>query len=409
MILQIWRHVKRKENWTPKDYRTGFTTNEEQFMKSEVQRRIDAEKESGKEVSKKDQKKIEQEVLAEIQSGEITNDTIEKYYGGDSYTELQNLMSESDEYDKLSPIPTEKLSLLEQKRRDSLDAKNTEKSFADRIQESRTTLYDRVQEATKNDRFLHENYGERGRRREQFTVSEEDMQKYSEKEREIVQRAIDYGEMNNTRKAHEFVDLVAKLSADKGVSFDFTNNEKLKNSGFAIEGKTINGFKQGNNITINLQSKNALNTVVGHEITHVLEGTELYQELKNSVIEYAKQKGVYDSMYKDIVHLYRNQFQDNDLQKRKQLYDSEITADLVGQYIFSDVDFVRNLSMKNRNVFQKVYDEIKYMLKSVTSGSDAERQLLKAKKIFEDVYRDTKNNTSEKTQLSLEARKRSCR
>ncbi len=385
------------------DLITGYTQNEQKVIDEIAKKEIESiEKENGKPLTTKEKNKIKANVDTLLQRGEIDIDTIESTLGGETYKAYDSLVKESDEYDKLANIPGEKLSLVEQKRRDSLDAKNTEKSYTERKLEAKMKLSEEVRLATQNDMFLQESYAERGRRGEQFTVSEEQMKKYSEKEREIVQKAIDYGEMNNTRKAHEFVDLVAKLSADKGVSFDFTNNEKLKNSGFALEGKTINGFKSGNNIVVNLQSKNALNTVVGHEITHVLEGSkELYKALQDTVIEYAKQKGVYDSMYKDTVHLYRNQFQNETLQKRKELYDSEITADLVGQYIFSDVNFVRNLSMKNRNVFQKVYDEIKYMLKSVTSGSDAERQLLKAKKIFEDVYRDTKKNTSEKTQLSM--------
>ena len=88
--------------------------------------------------------------------------------------------------------------------------------------------------------------------------------------------------------------------------FDFANNEKLKESGFAIEGKTVNGVKQGNNITININSAKALNSVVGHEITHVLEGTEHYEALQKAVSEYAKTKGEYDSRLKSVTELYKN-------------------------------------------------------------------------------------------------------
>ena len=57
------------------------------------------------------------------------------------------------------------------------------------------------------------------------------------------------------------------------------NNEKLKESGFALDGVTVNGYLNENGIAINVNSQKALNSVVGHEITHVLEGTELYGEL----------------------------------------------------------------------------------------------------------------------------------
>lgn len=130
------------------------------------------------------------------------------------------------------------------------------------------------------------------------------------------------------------------------------------------------------------------NTVVGHEITHVLEGTELYNELQKAVVEYAKTKGEYKSRYDALAELYKN-VENADI-------DAELTADLVGDYLFTDADFVNNLSAKHRNVFQKIYDEIKYLCKVVTAGSKEARQLEKVKKTFEDAFRaETKNAAEE--------------
>jgi hypothetical protein len=183
--------------------------------------------------------------------------------------------------------------------------------------------------------------------------------------------------------------------------FDFTNNKKLAEAGYTVEGKTIDGFKEGNKIAVNLQSKKALNTVVGHEITHVLEGTDLYTALQSTLKDYATSKGVYNSLLETAKENYKNVYKGLTEAEYNKKIEQEVTADLVGDYIFSDMDFVRNLSTKNPNVFQKVFNEIKYMLKVATAGSDAEKQLLKAKKIFEDVYRDTKRNTSGETQFAV--------
>ena len=73
--------------------------------------------------------------------------------------------------------------------------------------------------------------------------------------------------------------------------------------------------------------------------------------------------------------------------------EEELTADLVGDYLFTDADFVNRLSTENRNVFQQIYDEIKYLCKVVTAGSKEARQLEKAKKIFEDAFRAEAKNT----------------
>ena len=48
---------------------------------------------------------------------------------------------------------------------------------------------------------------------------------------------------------------------------------------------------------------------------------------------------------------------------------TELTSELAGQYIFSDTEFVQNLS-KHSNIFQKVYDEIKHLYKMATAGSN---------------------------------------
>lgn len=76
---------------------------------------------------------------------------------------------------------------------------------------------------------------------------------------------------------------IAKVSEKMGVDFSFTDNKRLKESGFAIDGVTVNGFVNEDGITVNVSSAKALNSVVGHEITHVLEGTDLYDSLKEAV------------------------------------------------------------------------------------------------------------------------------
>ena len=381
------------------DYRTGVTANEQKILDKAVEQRIAEAEKDGTKLTKKEKAEIEQEVMNSLQRGEIDLETIEKEFGGESYSTLESLKKEAEEFKDLYNRKGNDKSRADEVRLAELEAKNTENSYENRIFEAQNQLTQEVQKATENDAYIREVYGEKAKKSEAFKVAPDE--KYSEKEMEVVNKAVESGIINNTKKSHDLVKLLAKIHSDKGVNFDFANNEKLKNSGFAIDGKTIDGFKQGDNITINLESKKALNTIVGHEITHVLEGTDMYKALQDTVIEYAKTTGIYDAKYKDIVHLYKNQFQDNDLQKRKSLYDGEITAELVGEYIFSDTDFVRNLSTKNPNVFQKVFNEIKHMLKMATAGSDAERQLLKAKKIFEDVYRDTKRNTSDETQYAL--------
>ena len=243
-------------------------------------------------------------------------------------------------------------------------------------------LSSEVSELAKVDR-LSESYNEKTRRSEAFKA---DLSKYDTKQQEVIKRATESGILNNTNRTHEFVDMVAKISADKGVLFDFTNNQKLKESGFAVEGKTVNGYVKDGNIALNIDSNKSLNTVVGHEITHVLEGTELYTELQKAVKQYAETKGEYFKRRDELARLYRNVDNVN--------LGNEVTADLVGDYLFTDKDFINNLSVEQPNIFKKIYDEIKYLCKMVTAGSKEARQLEKVKRTFEKAYRESASNNS---------------
>jgi hypothetical protein len=226
---------------------------------------------------------------------------------------------------------------------------------------------------------LAESYNEKARRGQTF---EADLSKYDIKQQEVIKKAVESGILNNTNRTHEFVDMVAKISADKGVSFDFTNNEKLKTSGFAVEGKTVNGYVTSDgNIAVNIDSGKSLNSIVGHEITHILEGTELYTALQQTITEYAKTKGEYQSRYDALAKLYEGVEGAN--------IDNELVADLVGDYLFTDADFINSLSTENPNLFKRIYNEIKYLCKIATAGSKEARELEKVKRAFDKAYKES--------------------
>ena len=137
-------------------------------------------------------------------------------------------------------------------------------------------------------------------------------------------------------------------------------------------------------IGINMQSGKNLEAVVGHEITHVLEGTEFYNEMQKILYDYADAKGELQTRRKAIEDLYEGVTQD---------IDSELTAELVGDYLFADQDFINRLASDNRNVFQKMFDEIKYMWKQAHPSSPEAAKLEKLKRAFEKAYNAINENT----------------
>ena len=364
-----------------------LTENEQKVVDKIVEERV-AEQEN---VTARQKAKIREEVIAEMDKGYLSIDTIEEVLGGDTYKAYKNTVDSEEamfkeyeeltkEYNELGEKTGATLAeqsrynelkqITEEKKQQILGLKDTSQRF-----NLKDKLGSEVMSLVQNDR-LAESYNERGRRGQAF---EADLSKYDAKQGEVIKRAAESGILNNTNRTHEFVDMIAKISADKGVLFDFTNNQKLQESGFVVDNADVNGFVTKDGITLNIDSKKALNSTVGHEITHVLEGTEFYDALQQTIFEYAKSKGDYQGRYDAISKLYANVEGAN--------VDAELTADLVGDYLFTDPDFIHNLSTNHRNVFQKVWDEVKYLCKVATAGSKEARELAKVQKAFADAYR----------------------
>ncbi len=312
-----------------RDAVTGLTDREQTVVDAEWKQRITEAEQDGTRLSGKQKNALREQVVDDLKKGSIATESIEK---------ILNIQGEED-------------------------------------------LTRRIGKRTVSDDYLKESYRQREQRTKHF---EADLAAYTSKERQTVQNAIDSGILNNSRVSHDFVDLLAKLAARRGISFSFTDHEGIRKAGLAVDGAVVNGYVSGEGIAINVQSSRALNSVVGHEITHVLEGTELYGDFAQLMTDYAKRKGEYDSRYEAVKKLYESD-PDADV-------DAELVADLVGDYLFTDLDFIRRLSVENRSLFQRLYDEIKYLCRLATAGSREARQLEAVKKRLEEVFRETKGN-----------------
>lgn len=371
------------------DFITGLNQKEQAVVDKEVENRIAERERDGKKLSKRDKDKIYDEVKKALDEGGIDTDVIESVLGGETYKKYKdtadNEAALKKEFDTLNKMKQGDMTGEQTDRRAELKEKLEEIKNSSKASQLKSQLSNEVSNLVKDSR-LAESYNEKARRKETFKA---DLAKYDTKQQEVIKKAVESGILNNTRRTHGFVDFIAKISADKGVSFDFTSNEKLKESGFAIEGRTVNGLVTKDGIQINVNSAKALNTVVGHEVMHIFEGTELYPEIQRIVKEVAVKKGEYQSRYDEITELYED-IEDADIEK-------ELTADLVGDYLFSDEDFIRRLSTENRSLFDKLRDEIKYLCKVATAGSAEARKLEQAKKLFEKVYREeeAKINTAD--------------
>ena len=389
-----------------RDSTTGLTANEEAVFKHEYEQRVaDAEK-GGQKLNAREKNKVYNQVMEELTSGYLDTDTIESALGGETakaYTDavaneksiIKQAKAMRAEFNKLNQMKTGEMTGEQIDRREELRGKLKEiepqlKEASEKTQSNaaKTKLSEEVQKmltetdpksgkVVRSDNYLIESYNERAKRGQKF---EADLSKYDEKQRKVVQSAIDSGVLNNTRRTHEMVDLFAKVASRTGINIDFTTTERIKQSGFAVDGRIVNGYITSDGIAVNINSPKALNFIVGHELTHVIEKMgSYYKGMQEALINYAKSKNDYNWRVKSLQKTYKGVKAD---------ISKELTADLVGDYIFSDKDFVNNLAKNHRNVFDKLFDEIKRLWKLATAGSKEKRQLEKAKNLFEDAIRE---------------------
>ena len=390
-----------ESNKNDADFITGLNTSEQAVVDKVYEDAIAEAEKDGKKLSSREKSKLYDEVVEQLEKGEISIEAIESVLGGETYEKYKAEAEKEDailsEYETLGKKTN--ATLEEQARYKELG--ETVKGFTGDTQRSRLRqqLNNEIMGIVKGSR-LTSSYTERAKRGQTF---EADLSQYDEKQQAIVQKAMESGVLNNTRRTHEFVDLVAKICADKGLDFDFFNNEKIKDTRFAVEGRIVNGYRDGNTIGINIQSQNALRTVVGHEITHVLEGTELYDVLQDVAIEFSKTKGDYGDRMLALRELYTGKYKSDANGDFETKLRRELTADIVGEYLFTDSEFINRLSTEQPSLFKKIFDEIKYLCRVATAGSKEARELEKVKKAFADAWKQnsTAQNEEKSTKYSF--------
>lgn len=322
-------------------------------------------------LDKKEIATIEKQVREDLDRGYIGIDTIENTLAGEKTAQIKDLTAE------LSKTTNEE-------KKAEIQAK------IDQLTVDRAT---QMQAMLKNDIYLQESYRQEALKKEEFDV--QPTEKDSDITKELIESAKSV-KMNNTRKMHEVFDFTNKIANDTKTRYGFTNNAQLKELGYEVEGASINGLvrveKDGSSkVLINVDSQKALDTIIGHETTHLLEGTNEYKALQDIVKQYATTKGEYDTRLKIMQKLYEG---------TNANIENEITADLVGDYLFSDAQFVNEISA-NRNVFQRVYDFIKHAYKMATAGSQEARQLEQVKRRFDAAYRQMSKATIRETETNL--------
>ena len=404
-------------------YVTGLTKNEQAVIDKEIENRIAEQEKNGKMLTGKEKSKIADRVREELERGYISTDTIESALGGDSYKGYQSMLEQESslkkEIEALESIPEQQFTI---KQRERLTEARKQLAEID-TKTAKSNLFSEVDKLTQKDYRLRESYNELARAGQGFKADFDKYKgtKHEDAARKTLENATKAG-ASNTNRVHDIVDMAAHMSAESGLVYDFKSAEEIKNAFIerqtkeiakfeALENPTaeqveflgkmkeqlakvksgdliVDGDITGNGIVLNYESAKPLNRIIGHEITHSLEKADSYNQLRDHLFNYAKSKGVdVDAQIKALEQKYAGVKDSN--------AEAELVADLVGDYIFTDSEYVKKLTSENRNLAQWCLDKITHLYKMATAGSKEARELERAKSAFEDALREAEQNRAD--------------
>ena len=421
-----------------RDFVSGLSKNEQTVVDKVYEQRL-AEESENRTLSNRDKNKLYERVVAEMKRGYVTTDEIESILGGETYKGYKDLTDKKktleerkkaieEEIKSLVKTPESQFTVEQREKLTSLreEAKGIKEALQNLgIKTAKNNLFNEVNKLTAKDTFLRESYNDLIRQNQALQIDENHYNgtKFADAAKKTIENARK-AKASNSIRVRDFVEFSAKYSSVSGTVVDFKDADQINkiledqlNAKIATlqksttaedkaklaqvqemlkdvqDGKIhVNGVKTKDGVAINIKSPNYLNVVLGHEVTHFLEGKNAYEPLQKAIFKYAQHKGDLDGRRSVLEALYENIDGTS--------VDYELTADLVGDYLFTEYDFIKNLSTEDRNVFQKVYDQIKYMFKLATAGSKEARELEKVMHQFERALRETAE-VSQNTQYQL--------
>ena len=162
---------------------------------------------------------------------------------------------------------------------------------------------------------------------------------------------------NNIDTNNETVRSIARITNERGIkaSYDsnaFTNTNQ--NALWRIKTDENGNITREVIINPNADTNKTLQNIAIHELTHDIEGTEQYNQIKDIILKYDKTKNGFEEARKSLAETYSKMYDKNSADFNE-LVDNEAVADILGNKL-GDQDFINNLTMQNRTLGQKIYD-----------------------------------------------------
>lgn len=170
---------------------------------------------------------------------------------------------------------------------------------------------------------------------------------------------------DNSEKTRNYMNMLEKIIQDKDI--DIRLDANLKDS----QGRIANGSYSNGVITINPNSTRAGEFIAVHELTHAI-GTD---QMRKIVENYRKSNTEFNSAVQQLLKNYNS----TELTE-------EAMADVAGQ-LFGNQEFINNLAQTEPSLFQKIYNEIKYLWHQFTGYKNQDQFISDLQYKWEQAYR----------------------
>ena len=206
---------------------------------------------------------------------------------------------------------------------------------------------------------------------------------------------------NNIDTNNETVRSIARITNERGIkaSYDsnaFTNTNQ--NALWRIKTDENGNVTREVIINPNADTNKTLQNIAIHELTHDIEGTEQYNQIKDIILKYDKTKNGFEEARKSLAETYSKMYDINSADFNE-LVDNEAVADILGNKL-GDQDFINNLTMQNRTLGQKIYDWVvdKFNKLNGKLGYKSEKiYWADVKNKFENAFKQEYQNTNNQT------------
>lgn len=375
---------------------------------------------SSYDLSKKERSKIQKEVEEDLKSG--------KY----ALSELEDLSTAET---------TSKIKELEEQL-ENAKTKEEKAQIENAIEKLRTERWAELQGKAKENKFLAESVYDKTQEYANYTYDKTKVKDTFEQET----RDSATTHANNTKKTRQFVDSLSKLAKAKQTSIRITNNQELLEQGDLVKKDKLTTEEQAQltklenelanartdqqkqdiqnqiieltymdngglvrtdangkkTILVNIDSKQAMYEVVGHETRHLLEAdNDINKTYNEKLFAYAETQGDLEALRESIKDTYNTEDVD--------LINSELSAKLTGKYLFENPKFLETIVKdSDQSTAQKIVSKIKEVIDDLIvhfKGTEQEKQLREIQKNFKEMYKqysaETQTETEARTQYSI--------